>query len=137
MEMMMKTLVNTKSNLLMSQIGVLGIIAVTTVIAFGCATMPPPTEQLAVSRAAVTSATRDGGNEFAPLELKLAVDKMDGAERAMTAKNYPLAQKLAEEAQLDAKLTETKTDLAKALITAKDSEESNRVLREEINRASH
>jgi hypothetical protein len=106
MEMMMKTLVNTKSNLLMSQIGVLGIIAVTTVIAFGCATMPPPTEQLAVSR-------------------------------AMTAKNYPLAQKLAEEAQLDAKLTETKTDLAKALITAKDSEESNRVLREEINRASH
>ena len=112
------------------------IIVVTAVFMAGCASVPPPTEQLAVSKAEITSATRNGGNEFAPMELKSAMDKMEGAERAMAAKDYTLARRLAEEAQLDAKLAETKTDLAKAQKSVDDARESNRVLREEIQRTT-
>jgi hypothetical protein len=53
-----------------------------------CASTPAPTEQMALSRAAVSNATSAGGNEYAPVQLKSAVDKMDAAERAMSAKDY-------------------------------------------------
>lgn len=132
----MKILTNPRSNRMMSWVGVPTVIAVTAIFMVGCASIPAPTEQLAVSKAAVTSATRSGGNEFAPLELKSAMEKMEGAERAMDAKDYPLAKRLAEQAQLDAKLAETKAGLAKAQKAVDDAQESNRVLREEIKRTT-
>jgi septal ring factor EnvC (AmiA/AmiB activator) len=134
MEMIMKILTSAMSHRMMNRVSMPAIIAVAASIMAGCASIPAPTGQLAVSKAAVTSATRAGGNEFAPLELKSAVDKMQGAEQAMAANNFPLAKQLAEEAQVDANLAETKTDLAKTQKAVDDSLESNRVLREEINR---
>jgi hypothetical protein len=135
MEIIMK-IKKTRSNRNMKRVGVPTIIAVAAIMIAGCASNPAPSEQLAVSKAAVTSAIRDGGNEYAPLELKSARDKMEAAEQAMAAEEYILAKRLAEEAQLDAKLAETKTDLAKAQKSVDDAEESNRVLREEINRTA-
>jgi protein-arginine kinase len=70
----------------------------------GCASIPAPTEQIAVSKEAVESANSAGGNEFAPLQLKSVMDKMDAAERAMNIENYALAKQLAEQAQVDAQL---------------------------------
>lgn len=131
----MQTPFNPRSNGMMTWLGAPAI-AVTTILMTGCATTPAPTEQLAVSKAAVTSASRGGSNEFAPLELKSAMDKMEGAEKAMSVKDYPRAKQLAEQAQLDAKLAETKTNAAKAQKAVDDSLESNRVLREEIKRTT-
>jgi hypothetical protein len=111
-------------------------IAIAAVLITGCASVPPPKEQMAVSKAGVMSATRSGGNEYAPVELKSAVEKMEGAEQAMAKEDYVLARKLAEEAQLDAKLAETKAALAKAQKSVDDSQESNNVLREEIKRTA-
>ncbi|MES2365309.1 MAG: DUF4398 domain-containing protein [Pseudomonadota bacterium] len=100
----------------------------------GCASVPPPTEQMAVSKAAVARASNTDTNEFAPLELQSAKDKLARAERAMAQENYQLAKQLAEEAQVDAKLAEAKSQSAKTQKAARDSQESIRVLREEINR---
>ena len=61
---------------------------------------------------------------------------MERAEQAMQKEDYLLAGRLAEQAQLDAKLAETKADLAKTQKTVDDTLESNRVLREEINRTA-
>lgn len=103
----------------------------------GCAStpsVPAPTEQMAVSRAAVNNASSAGGNEFAPLELKSAMEKMDAAERAMGEKNYARAKLLAEEALVDAKLAEATARSAKAQKAAEALQEDNRVLRKEIDR---
>ena len=103
----------------------------------GCAstpTTPAPTGQMSISRAAVSEAISAGGNEFAPLQIKSAMDKMNGAEQAMTANNYVLASRLAEEAQVDAQLAETMARSAKAQKAAEALRESNRVLRQEIDR---
>jgi len=89
---------------------------------------------MALSRTAVASATGAGGGEFAPVELKLAVDKLSAAERAMGDKDYDRARQLAEQAQVDAKLAETRAQAAKAQKAITESREANRVLREEINR---
>ncbi len=105
-------------------------------LAAGCASIPAPTEQVAVSRAAVKSAISEGGNEYAPLETKSAIDKMAAADRAMTEEKYLDARRLAEQAQLDAKLAETTADYAKAQKAVDNSQESNRVLREEIDRTN-
>ncbi len=134
--MIMKILARPGSNKPMNRFGVPAIFAVTVILIAGCASIPAPTEQLAVSRAEVTSATRDGGNEFAPLELRSAVDKMERAERAMAAEDYVLARRLAEQAQLDARLAATRTGVAKAEKSVEDSQESNRILQEEIRRTT-
>jgi septal ring factor EnvC (AmiA/AmiB activator) len=102
----------------------------------GCASVPPPTEQMALAKAAVTRATSAGGNEFAPVEMKSAIDKLDAADRAIGAKDYDRARQLAEQAQVDARAAEARAQNAKAQKALAETQESNRVLREEINRKS-
>ena len=102
----------------------------------GCASVPPPSEQMAVSKAAVTGATSAGSNEFAPLELKSATEKMNAAEKALAEKENLRALRLAEQAEIDAKVAETKTALAKAQAAVNNAKESNRVLREELSRGA-
>jgi len=99
-----------------------------------CASTPPPTDQLAVSTAAVASAVGAGGSQFAAADLKTARDKLDRANVAMTAKDYELARSLAQEAQVDARLAEARANSAKAQKAADELEEGRRVLREEMDR---
>lgn len=115
----------------------IGIAVAAAIFMAGCASTPSapaPTEQMAVARAAVNNASSAGGNEFAPLQLKSAMEKMDWAERAMGEKNYARAKLLAEEALVDAKLAETTARAAKAKKAADALQEDNRVLRNELDR---
>lgn len=119
------------------QMGRIGAAVTVAIFMAGCAstpTIPAPTEQMAVSRAAVNNASSAGGNEFAPLQLKSAMEKMDAAERAMGEKNYVRARELAEQAQADAKLAEAAARSAKAQKAADALDEDNRVLRKELDR---
>jgi hypothetical protein len=129
-----KTMKNTqyvRTNTLPSQLGLLAVVAVAMA---GCASPTPPIEQLAVSRAAINSASSAGGNEFAPVQLKAAMVKMDAAEHSMTEKNYVQARQLAEEAQVDAQLASAAAGSAKAQKAADALHEDSRVLRKEIDR---
>ena len=108
-----------------------GIVA--AIIMAGCAGAPP-TEQMAVSKVAVTTATSAGGNEFAPLPLRSAMEKMDAAEQAMSEEDYPLARQLAVQAQVDAQLAAATARSVKAQKAASALQEDNRVLRKEIDR---
>ncbi|MHB8744815.1 MAG: DUF4398 domain-containing protein [Sulfuricaulis sp.] len=98
----------------------------------GCASVPPPTEQIAVSKAAVANATSAGGNEFAPAEMRTAQDELDRAIQAMTAEDYRHAQVLAEQAQVDAQLAAATARSAKARKAAVTVQDDNHVLRKEI-----
>lgn len=109
---------------------------VTVLFAAGCASIPAPTEQIAVSKAAVNSANSAGGNEFAPVALRAAMEKMDAAERAMAREDYLIARQQAEQAQVDAQLAASTARAAKAQKAASELQEGNRVLREELNRVT-
>ena len=126
--------INRLKSLQMSSVGAA---AAAAIFMAGCASapsIPAPTEQMAVSRAAVNNASSAGGNEFAPIQLKSAMEKMDAAERAMGEKNYARAKLLAEEALVDAKLAEATARSAKAQKAAETLREDNRVLRKELGR---
>ncbi|MDD5273554.1 MAG: DUF4398 domain-containing protein [Methylovulum sp.] len=103
----------------------------------GCASVPPPVEQMAVSKAAVDNASSAGGTELAPILLKSAMDKMDAANRAMDEKDYVIARQLAEQAQVDAQLATATARSSRAHTAAGALQEDNRVLRQEIDRTAH
>jgi hypothetical protein len=102
----------------------------------GCASVPAPTEQLAVSKAAVANAVDAGGPEFAPVEMRAAQEKLDRAGQAMAAKDYNSARSLAEQAQVDAQLAGSKARSAKAQKAALAVQDDRRALREELDRKS-
>lgn len=131
---MMKNLYQGKSYQMLRRIG---ITAGAVMFMAGCASTPAPTAQMAVSRAAVTEASNAGSNEFAPVQLKSAMDKMAAAERAMKDKDYVLARQLAEQAQVDAQLASATARTAKAKKAADAVQEDSRVLRQEINRKAN
>lgn len=100
----------------------------------GCASTPAPLEQMAISREAVSNARSAGGNEFAPVQLNSATEKMDAAERAMEKEDYVRARQLAEQAEADAQLAGSMARSAKAKKAADELQEGSRILRQEIER---
>jgi hypothetical protein len=113
-----------------------GLIGVALLALAGCANAPIPTEQLAVSKTQIESATTAGGTEFAPLELKMAREKLDAANVAVTEEKYEKAGRLAAEAQVDAKLAETKALSAKAQKSVAETQDHLRTMLQEVNRNS-
>jgi hypothetical protein len=120
-----------QSNPMMHRIGVA---AAAVLFMAGCASTSAPTEQMAVSRAAVSNAMSAGGNQFAPVQTRSALEKMESAERAMADKDHELALRLAEQAEVDAKLAAEMARSAKAQKAADALQEDIRVLREELER---
>ncbi len=112
------------------------VVLASVLLIAGCSGIPP-TEQIAVSKAAVNSASSAGGTQFAPVPMRTAMEKMDAVERAMMIKDYLIAQRLAEQAQVDAQLAAATARSIKAQNAASELQQSNRVLRQEIDRSTH
>jgi hypothetical protein len=89
---------------------------------------------MAVTKAAVDSAVKADGTQYAPLELKSAQDKLTAANTAMATKDYKKADRLAEQAQVDAQLADVKARAVKAQKAVQDSQEGLRVLHQELER---
>lgn len=98
-----------------------------------CSSVPPPTEQMAVSRAAVERASGPAASE-APLDLASARQKIERANVAMTNKDYLLARQLAQEAEADAMLAEARARATRSDRALGEVRESIRQLRAELNR---
>jgi len=105
------------------------------VLAVGCSSLKTPaTADVAVSNAAVANAAGAGGAQYAPLEMTAAREKLALANQAMLAKDYKRAIELANQAQADAKLAQSKASSVKAQAAADVLQDDIRVLREELDR---
>lgn len=94
----------------------------------------PATADVAVARNAIETAVSAGAADHAPDELMAARDKLQRASTALAAKDYDRARDLAQQAQADAKLAQSRTASAKATAAAEAQKEGVRVLREEVER---
>jgi hypothetical protein len=108
-------------------------LAVTLLVA-ACASIPPPNEQLAASRAAIESAEVAGANKTAPVELAQARDKLSAAQLAVNNRDNDVARRLAEEALVDAQLAQAKASTARSREGLEQTDNAVRNLREEANR---
>jgi hypothetical protein len=102
----------------------------------GCASVPAPTERIAISKVAIDNAVSAGGAEFAPTEMNSARDKLARANLALAANDNVSAKWLAEQAQVDADLAASKSRTAKAQKAAVAVQEDGRVLQQELDRKS-
>ena len=100
----------------------------------GCASTPPPLQEMAVAEAAVQRASTTSTSETAAAELGVAVAKLASARSALAAGNADAARRLANEATLDAQVAEMHAQAARSTRAARESDDAARVLREEINR---
>ena len=117
------------------KMGCLGLCSIAVVLMVGCSSLKTPaTAEVAVSKAAIANATDTGAGELAPLEMASAREKMMRANTAMAAKDYKLAIQLANQAQADAKLAQSKANSTKAQVAADALQDDIRVLREELDR---
>ncbi len=110
-------------------LGIAGLLGIAS-----CANLPIPTEQMAVSNAAVSNAQSAGAVDAAPFELALANDKLAKANIAISNRQYETARELALEAQLDARLAQIKSGSVKAQKAASELQEASRALSDEMNR---
>lgn len=99
-----------------------------------CSSVPVPTEQLAVSRAAVESAERSGAPEFAAAELLRARQKLDQAQEALRKEDNERARRLAEQAEVDAQLAQARANSQRSRAAVNEVEQSIRALRTEAMR---
>lgn len=104
----------------------------------GCsAKVPPPTQKLALSEAAINQAEAAGAVEFAPLEMRSSREKLAQAQEAMSKEENQKALNLAEQAEIDARLAEAKARTAKAQKTVDVLQESIQTLKNEIERKAN
>ena len=111
----------------------LGALAAATLFTAACSSIPPPREQMAVSRSAVERAGGPAGSEAA-VEIAAARDKMERANLAMGREDYLSARFLAEEAEADANLAEARARSIRAAGALQEVREGIRMLREEMSR---
>jgi hypothetical protein len=83
---------------------------------------------------AIDRARQENAMEYAPLDLKLAEEKLDNAKKAMSANNHSLAARLAEESLLDAQTAEARSKAEKAKGMSQKLQDSVDSLRRELER---
>ena len=108
--------------------------ACVTLLLSACASVPLPSEQMAVAEAAVQRANTRTTTEFAAAELQIATQKLVSARQAVANKDYERARQLAEQADLDAQVAELHAQSVISRKAAQESQDAARALLEEINR---
>lgn len=98
----------------------------------GCAGVPVPTEQVELTRNAVSRAVTADATQYAPAEMKAAQDKLYAVERALGERNFVAARTLAEQAEADANLAERKARAAKAQQQLRSAQQGIEVLKQEM-----
>ena len=84
-------------------------ISVASALLVGCALHAAPTHELASGEHAISSAEALGAAKWAPVELRLANEKLALGNRWMAARDYEPARWLAEQALADAELAAMKS----------------------------
>lgn len=100
----------------------------------GCASLPPPTAQLAVAEASVKRADTSNTRASAPGELQIAVAKLASARQAAAREDYVLAAQLAEQAEVDAQVAMLHAERVRSQRSAQESLDAAEALREESRR---
>ena len=100
----------------------------------GCSAGQPPRDSIATAEQAVRRAADAGATQYAPLEMRIAREKLDSAKQAVDAEKYDQARRLAEQSQADARLAEVKAGSERARQSAEETRKSIEALRREAER---
>ncbi len=101
-------------------------------LSIGCAAPTAVSDRLQIAREALAHATNAGGNEYAPMEMRSARERVEQARVAQAAGDNGLTTALSQEAIVDLQLAEAKVRSQKAQQASNELREDRRVLDREI-----
>jgi hypothetical protein len=101
-----------------------------------CVSTPPPNARIAVAQASVQRAEQSDAQEFAPVELSTAREKLQRAEHTAANRDAQPATMLAEQANVDAQLAEATAQEHRSHEAAVQLDASLRALRQESSHAT-
>lgn len=101
-----------------------------------CASAPAPDDQILLSKNAVNRAVAAEAMQYAPMEMKVAQDKLFVMERAMGERDYVQARTLAEQIEVDASLAERRARTMKWQQQLQQSRAGIQVLKQEMLQAT-
>jgi uncharacterized protein YcfL len=123
---------NTKSTLSHKASAVGALLAV--MMLAGCSSAEPkPDDAMVRAKTAVDQATTAGSAQYAAMDLNNAQTKLQTANQAEVKGDYKQARYMAEDAEADAGLALAKTQAAKAAESAKQVQQGNQVLQDQVN----
>lgn len=79
-----------------------------------CTTVQPGPEGVNSAEAAIAAAKAAGGDEFAPVEMRFAREKLDVARKGMEKQKYEVANYLVEQSEINSELAIAKSKAAKS-----------------------
>ncbi len=97
----------------------------------GCAGTSPPLDTVSTAEMALNRALSAQAAQYAPLELRLAQEKLDRAKSALHEEEYEEARRQAEKAEVDARLAETKALSERARQHGEEVEQTMDILEDE------
>lgn len=100
----------------------------------GCAASNEPAREIGKAEVAVRSADEENATEAAGLDMRMAREKLERAKAAMRDEEYDKAQRLAEEASVDAELARVKAQSESAQSAAAELQTAIQSLRNEAQR---
>ena len=100
----------------------------------GCAAPTQPAREIGKAEVAVRSADEENATEAAGLEMRMAREKLERAKTALREEEYDKAERLAEEASVDAELARVKAQSDSAQSAAVELQTAIQSLRNEAQR---
>lgn len=97
----------------------------------GCTAATPPVDTISTADTAVNRALEAQAMQYAPLELRPAMEKLEAAKQASKEEDYEEARRLAEQAGVDARLAEAKARSEKARQEAQEFQQTIETLQRE------
>ena len=97
-------------------------------LSLGCAAPRSSTRAVSQAELAVNDATVSEADAYAPVDVRLAREKLDRAQAAYDGGDYDRARRLAEEALVDAQLAEARAENESASAEARALESDVEVL---------
>lgn len=122
-----------KTIIMKNKIGIL-VISVFSIGFLGCAQKRPPIEAMTKANMAVKRAEQANAAQAAPLEMRIAREKLDQAEKDLYMKNYEGARRNAEQAAVNAELSEAKASLKNTKSKTVEAKESLNTIKTQINK---
>lgn len=97
-----------------------------------CTAARPGPEVFVAAEEAILAAEAAGGDEFAPVEMRFAREKLDVAKLGMEKQKYSVIVYLVEESEINSELAIEKSRTAKARRQVNELRKSNEALEESL-----
>lgn len=110
------------------------LLVLLTLLLASCVTPQPPEGSFDDAEEAIEAAIRAGAEDYSPVELKFAREKLAEARKGMVAKQYDKAIYLIEQSEINSELAIEKSRTAEARTRVTELARENEILREDFER---